>query len=174
MHRKTPHPDQEHYWQFTGPMRADKAIHLLEGLVRGITIDHKVNGTELSSLTAWVYEHQEFEDHYPFSQVIPLLREILCDGIVGEEEIAELLWHCNEISTDNVFYSKVTSDMQRLFGVLQGIAADGKITDDEIEGLQEYLETAKHLEGHWPYTEINTLITNIYKDRFIFWCSFIF
>ncbi len=96
--------DNVEYFKYTGPQRFDKAIHTLEGIVRGIAIDGKVGDSELSVLTGWIGAHREFADRHPFNEVIPRLHEILADGIVDDEEKADILWLCNKFTTDERYY----------------------------------------------------------------------
>ena len=65
--------DNAEYYKYTGPQRFDKAIHTLEGIVRGVSIDGKVSDSELGALTGWIGAHQEFADCHPFNEVIPRL-----------------------------------------------------------------------------------------------------
>jgi hypothetical protein len=120
--------DNASYYRFTGPQRLDKAMHTLEGIVRGVAIDAKVNDKELGVLSGWITDHAEFANRHPFNEVIPRLDEIFADGVMDEEEKADILWLCEKFTTDDTFFAQVSSDMQRLQGMIGGIAADGIIT----------------------------------------------
>lgn len=159
--------DNVDYYKYTGPQRFDKAIHTLEGIVRGITIDNKVNDSELSILTGWIGDHHEFANRHPFNEVIPRLNEILADGIIDDEEKADILWLCNKFTTDEKYYRDVTADMQRLQGILGGIVADGKITKEELEALQDWMDEHEHLRTCWPYDELEALILAVLQDGVI-------
>jgi hypothetical protein len=159
--------DNAAYLRYTGPQRIDRAMHTLEGLVTGIAIDSKINDKELSALTGWIGSHREYANRHPFNEVIGRLNEILADGIVDDEEKADILWLCNKFSTENSFFSEVSSDMQRLQGILGGIAADGKITVEELENLNEWLYAHEHLKTCWPYDELEALIIAVLKDGVI-------
>lgn len=156
--------DNAGYFRFTGPQRLDKAMHTLEGLIRGLTVDSRVTDRELSVLTGWLGEHAEFANRHPFNEVIPALREILADGIIDEEEKADILFLCSQFATDNTYFCEVTSDMQRLQGIVAGIAADGIITREELDGLSEWMDEHSHLRTCWPYDEIEALIVAVLKD----------
>src|SRR5688500_11994202 len=58
----------------------------------------------------------------------------------------------------------ITADMQRLHGVLAGIALDDRITEDELRQLQSWLEEHQGLKTCWPYDEIESLIVGVLKD----------
>lgn len=159
--------DNAHYYHFTGPMRLEKAMHSLEGIVLGTAMDGKVSDDEIGAIVDWIKEHEEFIHRHPFNEVIPRLNEIVSDGIVDEEERSDILWLCNQFSTKNQRFSAITSDMQRLQGILAGIIADGKITKEELEGLREWMTEREHLRKTWPFDEIEAVITAVLRDGIV-------
>lgn len=159
--------DNATYYKYTGRQRLDKAMHTLEGIVRGIASDGKASDSELSVLAGWIIEQGEFARHHPFNEVIPRIHEIVADGIIDEEEKADILWLCNKFTTDNIFFDGVTADMQRLHGILGGIVADGEITKEELGVLQEWLGEHEHLRTCWPYDELEALIISVLQDGVI-------
>lgn len=158
--------DSGNYFRFTAPARLDKAIHTLEGIVRGITADNRVSDKELATLTRWIAMHREFLGHHPFNEIVPRLNFIIDNRIVDEEAVADILWLCEKFTAEN-FYDQVTSDMQRLQGLLHGILADNVITKDELLGLEAWMEEREHLKKCWPYDEIESLIIAVLKDGVI-------
>jgi hypothetical protein len=159
--------DNADYYKYTGRQRLDKAMHTLEGIVRGIASDGKATDSELSTLTDWIIEQGEFARRHPFNEVIPRINEIVADGIIDEEEKADVLWLCDKFTTDNTFFDAVTADMQRLQGILGGIVADGEITKEELGVLQEWMGEHEHLRTCWPYDELEALIIAILQDGII-------
>lgn len=155
------------YYKYTGPQRFDKAIHTLEGLVRGITSDGIVTDDEVAVLIDWIGAHREFADRHPFNEVIPRLYEVLDDGVIDDEERADVLWMCDKFTTDDQYYCKTTADMQRLQGILGGIVADSEITKDELESLQTWMREHEDLRTIWPYDELEALILSVLKDGVI-------
>ncbi len=139
-------------------------MHSLEGILRGIAIDELVNNRELSALTSWIGEHLQYSNRHPFNEVISRLQTVLSDGIVNEDEIADVIWLCNKFRTEDIFFSRVTADMQRLQGILGGIAADGTISVQELRGLQEWMSENEHLKSCWPYDELESLMLAVLAD----------
>lgn len=158
------HEDHVRYYRFTGPSRLDRAAHTLEGIVRGIACDERVVDREVKALTSWLGDHQEFERFHPFNEMIPRINTIIADGTIDEEERADLLWLCNKFTTDESYFCKVSADMQRLQGLLGGIAADGVISAEELRALQSWMEENSHLRTCWPYDELSALITSVLSD----------
>ena len=145
----------------------DRSIHLLEGLLKGIAFDQKINTKEIDELNHWIAEHEDDRRHYPYTVLIPLLASVLADLIITEDEKKDILWFCNKVSTENLFYDIVFSDLQRLKGIIHGIISDKIIRDEEVFALETWLNDNFHLKGHYPYDELVTIIHRILKDRFI-------
>ncbi len=154
--------DDAAYLKYTGPQRIDKAMHSLEGIITGIAIDGVVNSLEIDGLVWWLKDHRQYQD--PFKEVIERLDESLEDGVVDEEERADLLFQCKRFSTENQFFSDISSDMQRLQGIMFGIVADGEILEDELIGLGKWLDEHEHLKSCWPYDEVQATIMVVMAD----------
>ena len=116
------------YFHFTGPARLDKAVHTLEGLLKGISADRTVNTHEVHLLKEWMYEHREFANRHPFSEFFPVLAKALTDECIDQEEMEDLIWLCSRMTTGNTFYSDITSDIQRLHAIVAGIVVDRVVT----------------------------------------------
>ena len=155
--------DTAAYHHLTGPSRLDKAVNSLLGLLEGIAVDSKVNDDELGLLVQWVREHQEYATRHPFTELLPVLSEVLADGILTDEERSDLVWLCERLrSTD--YYDAVTADMQRLHALVAGVAADGVISENELRGLSAWLAERELLRTCWPYDEIDGLVTGALSD----------
>jgi hypothetical protein len=159
------HTDQFSYFGFTSKSRIDKAIKTLAGLIEGISIDGKVNKQELSTLSEWVNENDDVRGKHPFIELIPLVETAVADRELTEDERFDIIWLCDKLSEKKYFYGQITSDIQRLHGVLGGIVADNVITEAELKGLSEWLMDHKHLEKCWPYEEIDSIITAVMADK---------
>lgn len=157
--------DSDDYVRFTGPQRIEKIVHTLEGIVKGISIDDQIDGIEIEALRNWCKKYEDMIHKHPFNELIPLIEEIIEDGIITEEEKEDLLWFLNKFSKDNNYFNLITADMQRLQGILTGIIADGKITEKELENLDKWLSEHEHMTKHWPYDEIVSIITDVLADK---------
>ena len=54
--------DTRHYGRYTGPQRLDKALHTLEGLLKGIALDGAISVDEVQGVRKWMAEHAEHAD----------------------------------------------------------------------------------------------------------------
>jgi len=155
------------YIQFTGPQVLDRELHTLEGILKGIAIDNKITSSEIQALLGWCDQHQLVSHKSPFNEIIPLIKYAAEDGNIDQEEKEDIKWLCQKYITPNEYYDSITSDMQRLQGVLAGIVADGKITEKELNGLRKWLQNHEHLRMVWPFDEIDALIIEILSDGVI-------
>ena len=51
--------------------------------------------------------------------------------------------------------------------MLRGIAADGKITEDECKNLMQWLYDNMHLADHFPFNQTFTLLEKVLEDSII-------
>ena len=66
------------------------STQILEGVLKGISLDGEVSEKECKTLRKWLYDCSYLADHYPFDQIISLLEDVLADSVVTKEE-SELL-----------------------------------------------------------------------------------
>jgi NAD-dependent DNA ligase len=150
--------------KYTFRSELDKAINTLEGILKGISIDNIVNTSEITELVNWCNVHREFINTHPFNEIIPIIESALGDNILDEDEIQDMLWVCQSISSENMFFDITTADIQKLHGILHGILSDNIITAEEIRGLEQWLDENEHLRMTYPYDEIYSLVTHVLAD----------
>lgn len=158
------HPDHKRYIGFTKRQRVDKAVHTLEGILKGIAIDGQLLPAECRELTQWCDDQRELLMHHPFTELVPKVQAALADGAISSEEQADILWLCRNLSSGSIYYDEITTDIQVLHGILHGILADGVITDEEAKGLSEWTEANSHLRGTYPFDELDSLLTTVLRD----------
>jgi hypothetical protein len=55
---------------YTFKSEADKSIHILEGILKGISFDQKIHELEIVELNNWISAHDDFRTKYPFKDII--------------------------------------------------------------------------------------------------------
>lgn len=160
------HLDQMKYFKYTPKSRLDKTVKSLVGMIEGLTIDQKLNQKEIDFFSDWIEQNQELRNKHPFNEMISVALEIFEDQIINDDEKQDLLWLCKKLGSPE-FYDQITSDIQRLHGVLGGVIADGVITEAELKGLRGWLNQHDHLKTCWPYTEVDSIITSVMADGVI-------
>ena len=159
--------ETKRYRTFTSKAEKDKAIHTLEGILKGITIDNQINISEAIEVVDWYNHYEKYVNTHPFSELIPLIGKAIQDGILYQDELADILWLSQNISTESRYYDVITSDIQKLEGILHGILSDNQITSDEIHGLSAWLQDNEHLAGTYPYDEIYSLCVVVLADGIV-------
>ena len=149
---------------FNGPRRLEKAMHMLEGIVRGVTLDRRLNDDELIVLSDWIGENFEFRHKHPFTEVVPRLEQIINGSIFDEEERADILWLCQQFTTGSKHFDEITTDLQILHGIMGGMAADSEITVAELRALRQWMDEKPHLHSCWPFDEVNSIISAVLAD----------
>ena len=152
---------------FTQKSEADKALNTLKGILSGIVIDDVVNESEINNLKDWVSQHNLLIQRNQFKEFMSAINGYLHNEIPKSEFIQDLIYLCQAYESDNYYYNGITSDLQILNGLCQGILADNNVNDEEISGLNNWLTAHKHLNGLWPYDELNTIVENILADGII-------
>lgn len=68
-----------------------RASQVLTGIVTGIVADGEIHDREIAMLSTWLTENAEVTQVWPGSAIAKLLREVLADGVITDEERAHLL-----------------------------------------------------------------------------------
>lgn len=161
------HPDQSAYFRFTAPQVVSRELATLSGILKGIQIDGAVEPAEFREVTEWMKRNQQFERKHPFGEIFTVLVNALADGVLTDEEIADIVWLCDKYIGEGGYFDGITADIQQLHGILAGIAADGCIQKSELVGLRDWMEENDHLKSCWPYDEIEAVICHVLKDGVI-------
>jgi len=138
--------DHDEYRHFTPKSEAHKAFNTLRGIIKGISIDKRINDREIKELELWCDKHDFLSRKNPFKDLITNIQIIISDNIVSQEEIEDMEWLCNKFSDGFTYYDNNTSDLQRLQGICHGILSDGDIENEEISELYQWLLEHEHLE----------------------------
>ncbi|RDX35035.1 NAD-dependent DNA ligase [Kangiella sp. HD9-110m-PIT-SAG06] len=158
--------DHQPYYMFTTYSQLEKSINSLLGIIEGISIDSEINQQELKFLNLWLEEHKNVQQKHPFNELMPVIADALKDGVLDEEERANIKWLCKNLSSKS-YINKTTAALQRLHSILAGVVADSQITEKELSGLSDWLMEHEDLRSCWPYDEVDSLITVVLSDQVI-------
>ena len=62
------------------------ATQILDGILKGITVDGEVSEAECKNLRQWLYDNIYLADHFPFNKTIELIDKVLEDSVITKEE----------------------------------------------------------------------------------------
>lgn len=149
---------------FTRRQRANRSLHILQGMLLGFSLDKTISPEEISELKAWAADHHQLFSKHPFNEIVPKINFAIQHGKLGNNDRDDLIWLCQQLSDQAPYYEATTADMQRLHGILHGALADGRLSDEEIEGLNVWLKENNELENSFPYDELVSILTSALAD----------
>ena len=157
--------DNNTYALYASKAQLEKDLNILKGIIMGIKADAVVNSKEISLIKDWIDAVRDFEKYFPYKVFINNLRAVIADEIITEEEAMDLQWLCEQyLDRNNPYYDVVTSATQQLTGLISGISADGKVNNDEIQYLQEWLDRNEYLANTWLFDQVNLIIEKIIAE----------
>lgn len=120
----------------------DRSLELvrLRGILAGISTDSLVNEKELLFLDAWLREREaQLEGDGDVTDLLEQIADVLEDGVITQEEMDDTLnlIDCILEYQENPPHS---TNLQEVFGFIQGVVADNVIRTAEIESVKELLE----------------------------------
>ena len=62
------------------------ATQILDGILKGITVDGEITERECKNLRQWLYDNIYLSDHYPFNKTMEIVDKVLEDSIITQEE----------------------------------------------------------------------------------------
>ena len=146
----------------------EKAVYGLKGLLSGITADKKLNELEFLFLDIWLKEQAALKNDGDVIDLLDLIGDILEDGIVTPEELADL----HSLADDIIEYKKTEfaeseSKINEFVGLLSGVTADNSLNDLEISKLLIWLEENQDVKNEWPVTVIAEQLQLALEDNIV-------
>lgn len=81
--------------------QATRALQNLMGIVTGIVADGELTDKEVLFLSTWLREHDAISEQWPGSAIYRLVREVLADGIITNDERSHLLGKLQELVSND-------------------------------------------------------------------------
>ncbi len=73
------------------------ATQILDGILKGITVDGEITEEESKNLRQWLYDNIYLSDHFPFNKTIEMVDKVLEDGVITAEESAYMTGVINDM-----------------------------------------------------------------------------
>lgn len=157
--------DNNTYRAFTMKQNIDKAIHTLEGILKGFSMDNDISNLEIKTLNHWLNKHYDLMQKPPLNELLNILDGVCKYQTLNADDKESILYFCQNLNETNIFYNDETSGIQILHGILHGIIADEHISIEELKKLRTWLNKNKYLEGFYPYDEIKSLIYTVLQNN---------
>lgn len=153
------------YVGFAGRQRRDTALHVLEGFLHGIHLDHVINPKEHRELRDWITSHERLgAKDIAFRELLNTLQVAIADGRLEPHEVEDLRELCARAKSSSPYYEPVTHVIQELHGLLHGVVADLELNREELSGLQDWIDTNTHFRNVWPIGDVESVIVHVLRD----------
>lgn len=73
------------------------ATQILDGIMKGITVDGVITADECDMLRMWMYDNIYLSGHFPFNTLLDALDRVLEDGILTDDESKEIMKVIDEL-----------------------------------------------------------------------------
>jgi len=156
--------DYAGYQRLCYRQNVDKALKTLSGILLGILADGEVSANEIEFLKTWLKENREVSERPPYNEIFFSLEEFIAAPEISKEIREDILWLCQRINSEDIYYNAHTSSLQTLQGMLAGIVSDGKISETELRSLEKWLDSNDYLKNCYPYSEVSSLLTMVLQD----------
>lgn len=133
--------------------KQSKLGNLFLGFFEGLFLDGRVRLQEIEALIKWV-------EQYPEAVTVPYFEPLYQVLLKAVEDPQFLLANHQEVQAhldlfkNSKYFKEHTCDVQRLHGVLAGLACDNDYTDDEVLALSAWLDRHDYLKDDPIYEEI--------------------
>ncbi len=141
-----------------------KFAYTLRGILQGVIADKKLNEDELVFLDMWL-QSANAEKTPDTVDLLDLIADVIEDEIISDDELQEI----HELIGDIIEYgteasSEVENTINELIGLLRGISADEKITEEEFHHLDNWIKKNEHISDEWIVSQIIDKIKEIKDD----------
>lgn len=141
-----------------------KFAYTLRGILQGVVADKELNEDELVFLDMWL-QSSNAEKTGDTVDLLDLIADVVEDGIISGEELLEIHALINDIIEYGTEASSVIEKtMNELIGILKGISADEKITEEEFHYLDNWINKNEHITDEWIVSQIIDKIKEIKAD----------
>lgn len=141
-----------------------RATERLYGILVGVSIDQRLLDDEIIELNDWLKDHEALHSLEPFRSTALLIERCLADQTIDDGEREEILEWCAQFDDKFFLPNGMTTAIRRLNGVLKGIGIDGTVGEDEVWGLNDWLQNYRAFRDHWPFSGTWQLVSRILKD----------
>jgi hypothetical protein len=155
--------DNLHKHPMSLKQRRDQALATLRGVIEGISADGYLKESEIDFCNHWMHEHERLAQTSPFREMFLYIRNAMVDGIITTAERDEILFGIESCGGDD-FFDVVTQGLQELQGIMSGVASDGHVNEHELREMRHWMEEHDHLKTHWPFDEVDALVTEVMRD----------
>ena len=143
-----------------------KSISEFYGVIRGFSIDNKINTDEFDFIENWKMENEKYSKHKEIADIITVIDNILDDEVITFDEIMNLQMIIKTY-LDKVSTSPITLATQILDGILKGIVVDEEFSEEECKNLRQWLYDNIYLSDHFPFNKTIEIVEQVLEDSIL-------
>lgn len=145
-----------------------RALHGLKGILSGIVADKHLNEKEFLFLDSWLKSQQYLSEDSDVLTILQQVGDILEDGLISPNELTQMEARIEEVvSTKNTGELDSVGQIDELLGFLRGIASDGVLNDEEVDGLANWLDRNESVKVIWPASVVVKRLAAILEDGIV-------
>lgn len=137
-----------------------KLGNLFLGFFEGLFLDGRVRLQEVEALIKWVEQYPEAVNVPNFEPLYQVLLKATEDPEFLLARHQEVQAHLTTFKNSK-YFKEYTSDVQRLHGVLAGLACDSDYSDDEVLALNAWLENHSYLKDDPIYKDLLIALNHV-------------
>lgn len=143
----------------------EKALYNLKGMLRGYAADRELSELELLHLKEWLDGQETLRKDPDVIDLQDSIKMILADGHISPEELEDMLDLIDCVIEYRLLDNPdVTSEMNKLLGILEGITSDGVVNTQEVAKVQSWIDTNGALIDAWPVRKLKESLDEFKKD----------
>lgn len=146
--------------RFMGKAIIDKQVNCYLGFLEGLILDGSINEREIDALIAWNNNNPDILANPPFDILLSTLNKIYTKEGFDPIQQERFILLINAFKSEK-YYRGDTSDIQRLHGLLAGIACDCTLNEVELINLNQWLKAHEYLEDDEFFRDIYALLRPI-------------
>lgn len=153
---------------FNNQFNISKSLMSLQGILKGLVADEKLNDLEILFLDTWIKSHRSLPHDGDVLDLVDTLDSAIEDGVITNEELEDIKCQIDDVIDYGALAPQCVEDLtNELLGFVSGISADDKVTIDELYGLADWLNNHPDALEHWPANVLANKITSILEDGIV-------
>lgn len=154
--------------RFNQARNLTKSLMALQGILKGLVADTKLNELEILYLETWITSHSALPLEGDVLDLQDNISTILSDGVISYAELKDLQEQINDILDYGEIAPSCIEDLtNELLGFVSGISADNTVTIEELEGLLAWLNDNPECAKHWPGDVLSKKLIEILEDGIV-------
>ncbi len=145
----------------------EKSVCSLKGILQGIIADNKLDALELAFLDAWLKQARQLDTDPTASLISEYVSAALANP--NDPMIVSRLRYAIDHAIEDlaIGFSDREAKTNELLGLLDGVTSDTRLIEQEIRGIQRWLEENPEQLDYYPGSAIAARLRSILADNVV-------